>query len=214
MVLIALRAAGAEDLAHGREPFGSQPAPSSRSDSRLGTGANRWTAQGNRLRTSRTVGRAWEPPQPTAFLNIFNHQVYFHIGNPAQNEPSTKTAVATLMINVPIASRLVFELPPTCQIEGGASPTGRLIGGMQGSIDGAGNPIDGQTFDIYLALTREGGTAQPPDGADPDANLVWFDFPVGAHVADLTIRIAPPVYQAWGNYSFSPQMRLVPVAGP
>lgn len=157
---------------------------------------------------------------------IANNKIYFHLGNPFTATAAQKTAVVTgtyatnNLMYIGISFDGTGKTDADFETDGG-SLTGRVLGGMVGSVDIGGRDISDQSFDIRFLANCNGGAWTTPSnfgsgahGTVP-ATLWWNPVALGQTLGTGTlsyqVRIEPPASQPDGNYHLDPLLVTAPV---
>lgn len=157
---------------------------------------------------------------------IANNKVYFHIGNPFTATQADKQAIVPgtyagnhlmyLGISFDNTSKVVGDF----ETGGPNGYTGRVLGGMVGTIDNHGTDISAEMFDILFLMECNGGSYQGPSNFGFGAHntipstLWWHPVTMGqtlgAGTMSWLIQIEPSAGQADGNYVLDPVVVAAP----
>ena len=157
---------------------------------------------------------------------IANNKIYFHIGNPFSATAANKTAYVTGTYAGNHLMWLGISFDNTSKVEadfetGGATGyTGRVLGGMVGTIDNHGTDISAENFDIVFLMNCNGGAYVGPGNFGFGAHntipsTLWWDpmdvgQTVGAGTMAWQVMIEPLTSQADGNYVLDPVVVAAP----
>jgi len=151
---------------------------------------------------------------------------YFHLGNiySAGEEDLTIHPAGSFTSNAPVYVGLNLSAMPNIdsgsfETGGGGGLTGRIFGGMIGTIDIAGRDISDESMDLRILLSWDGEPHKPPEyyGYSPDGNVpdtLWWlvsDGEPGTYTLDWEIRLLPEPDQADGNYYLESEIVVAPV---
>jgi len=157
---------------------------------------------------------------------IANNKIYFHIGNPFSATATDKTAYVTgtyagnhlmwLGISFDNTSKMETDFetgPPT-------GYTGRVLGGMVGTVDNHNQNISAESFDIVFLMSCNGNPYVGPGNFGFGAHntipsALWWDptdvgQTVGAGTMAWKVTIEPTTSQADGNYVLDPVVVAAP----
>ncbi len=162
-----------------------------------------------------------------AGYELVGGKCYFHIGNifTAAEQDLTIHATGSLTTNAGMfiglnLSAMGHISDASLERNGSGHLTGRIMGGMIGTIDVLGRNISEERIDISILLSWDGGgTHRPPDyfGSSPDGNVhrtVWWlvnEGNPGIYALDWKVRLFPQQAQADGNYYFESELVVAPV---
>jgi hypothetical protein len=158
---------------------------------------------------------------------IENNKIYFHVGNPSTLTTPDKTAYVngTYAGNHPEYVGISFNGTSKgvddFETGGPTGYTGKVLGGMVGTIDNHGTDISDKSFDIQFLLSLNGGAYVSPStfgaGAHETipATLWWHPADTGmltalAGTMSWQVRIFPTAIQADGNYVLDPVIVVAP----
>ena len=152
-----------------------------------------------------------------------NNKIYFHLGNPFSAGPGAKTAHVDGTFVGNHGCWIGISFAETDKVEAdfekvGDNYTGRILGGMVGTVDLAGNDISTEAFDLVITMRTDGGSFDPPDHYGDGAHstitdsLWWLvnnKLP-GSYNLTWKIVLEPPVHQVDGNYNLDPEVVIAP----
>lgn len=163
-----------------------------------------------------------------------NHKIYFHIANPFTFPAESKVAIVTSQqtTNHHMYVGITFPTPKADIVWEGfpSALTGKLIGGMKGTVDLGGRPMDGapqpkDAMDIKFTMQVNGtGGYLPPNSAGSqgahgtisDSTMWWWPdtlggpIPEGTCTLDYKVEIFPRADQNDGNYELDPMISVSP----
>ena len=161
---------------------------------------------------------------------IANNKVYFHIGNPFTATTSDKRAVVngTYATNHPMWWGISFDGTSKSETDfekdTGGNYTGKILGGMVGTVDIGGRDISAESFDISFLSRINGGAWGAPDSYGDGAHstihdTLWWDpvtdpvhvMTLGNGTFDYLIEIHPGAAQPDGNYHLDPVLTRAPM---
>jgi len=154
--------------------------------------------------------------------SLANNEIYFHIGNPSTLSSDDKMAhvTGTYAGNHPEYVGISFD--GTSKVAGDFDlATGKVAGGMVGTIDNHGTDISSQNFDTSFLLALNGGAYIPPtsfgDGAHgTEPACLWWSPVATGMITQLAgtmvwrVQIYPAADQADGNYHLDPVLVHAP----
>lgn len=157
---------------------------------------------------------------------IADNKIYFHLGNPFNAQSSDKIAYVTGTYAGNHLMWLGISFDNTSKVEedfelgGPTGYTGRVLGGMVGTIDNHGTDISSESFDIVFLMECNGGTYVGPGNFGFGAHntipsTLWWNptdvgQTVGAGTMSWKVEIEPPASQADGNYLLDPVIVAAP----
>jgi len=157
---------------------------------------------------------------------IENNKIYFHLGNPFTADAPAKQAYVngTYATNNLMYVGISFDgtSKTDADFESDASGlTGRVLGGMVGSVDIGGRDISAEAFDVKFSLRVNGGAWTTPSnfgyGAhDTIPNSLWWSpistgMTLGTGTMQWLVQIEPDAAQPDGNYYLDPAIVAAPV---
>ena len=154
------------------------------------------------------------------------NEIYFHLGSPFTATTLQKTAYVngTYACNhleyVGISFNGTSKVDADFELGGPTGLTGRVLGGMVGTIDNHNQDISGESFDILFLCRCDANPYVGPcifgAGAHSTipATLWWhpndIGMSLGTGTVDWLVRIEPPAAQADGNYELDPEIVTAP----
>jgi len=155
----------------------------------------------------------------------WDNEIYFHLGNLQKLEAGDLRAYVrgTMCTNngqyVGISFDGTSKTAGDFEDDGGL--TGRIFGGMVGSVDNMGRDISSESFDLVILMSWLNGAAGSfltPSSFGSGAgfeNVLWWnpaDAGVGAGSFNLvwSITLEPSTWQADGNYQLDPELVVTP----
>lgn len=156
---------------------------------------------------------------------IANNKIYFHIGNPFTASSSDKQALVngTYATNHPMYVGISFDgtskTESDFELDGG-SLTGRVLGGMVGTVDIGGRDISAESFDIKFLCRLNGGAYLTPTSFGAGSHgtqpaVLWWSPSVtgmvpGSGSINWLVQVEPPASQPDGNYVLDPAIVAAP----
>jgi len=154
-----------------------------------------------------------------------NNKIYFHIGNPYDASADDKTAYVDGTMNTNNGQWVGISFSGTdkdetdFQKDTEGNFTGRIRGGMVGSVDIGGRDISTESFDVIVKLSWDGANWHVPDSYGDGAHatitdtLWWLvaDGAPGQYTLQWEFVLDPPADQPDGNYELDPTIVAAPV---
>ena len=157
---------------------------------------------------------------------IADNKIYFHVGNPSTLTAADKTAYVTGTYAGNHLMWLGISFDNTSKVEadfetgGPTGYTGRVLGGMVGTIDNHDTDISAESFDIVFLMECNGGAYVGPGSFGAGAHntipsSLWWDptdvgQTVGAGTMSWKVEIEPAAWQVDGNYRLDPVIVKAP----
>jgi len=157
---------------------------------------------------------------------VANNKIYFHIGNPSTLTAADKIATVTgtyacnHLMYLGISFDGTGKVAADFETGGTTGYTGRVLGGMVGTVDNHGTDISAEDFDIVFEMNCNGGAYTTPCnfGVGAHATILstlWWHptdvgMTIGTGVWTWKVIIEPPLGQADGNYALDPVIVAAP----
>ena len=155
-----------------------------------------------------------------------NNKVYFHLGNPYAASEADKTAYVNGTMNTNNGQWIGISFAGTdktvddFETDLAGDFTGRILGGMVGSLDIRGADISDQSFDLVVTMTWDAGANWHVPGSYGDGahstitDTLWWLVNAGApgqYTIQWKFVLEPPADQPDGNYELDPMVVVAPV---